>query len=929
MLGFEEYRARMSRGLPIELERWDWIPHIEEDSWFKRVGSQDSSRRNELSPSRFPNSPLVANVAKGKLDLRIGGTFDGFHLVAMLGRGAFSEVFLATQPELASRYVALKIVRRTLNEPGNLARLQHTGIIPLYSIHRIREYTALCMPYFGAATLADWFRNESMESNRNGQSLIGTVRDAELKLTTKAEDSSTTSDQVDGFVENGIPRLWSDAATHPLQRVKRLSHSEFISWFAQRLAAALAHAHDRDIVHGDLKPANILLKNDGEPALIDFNLSRDQALAQESWVGGTLPYMAPEQMQSLLGRKVLINPESDIYSLGIILYELVEGRLPFESPTSSAESDLSRAIEARKDSPRFASRSVSAGMKAIIAKCLEHDPSNRYRNGSLLLEDVERERSHQPLKHAKEPLLSSRIRKIGRRYPKLFSVIPVAMLSSLLIALFACAAVWQMKRADSFAAMNKVRLWRSDVAAALPGLLTQSDSWKTSQDRFQSLMQSVASEKDSSVEPAKILIEKLPPTEQTLFLQDAIDSATLASSLLLERTQGEDDKAKRLSGKWLEVASQLSELHANLDSATLDPAKLEQEGRYDIRVLVESRAQLNHSGGAHVIRRLAGIEPRSLFASIHWLTLGDAFQKVGQVDSALFAFGKVIEQTPGQEIGLVRRAAVHTSVQDWRSAEIDLSKLLSIQPQNALAYAERARVREKLSRIEDAIEDMDHAIEVEPNWNRFYFLRSRLFRLQKNSSESRSDYERGLKLEPSLWDDWVSRALAQLPRSPEKALSDLESAEKIAPDRLEVLQNLAHVHSEYFHDLDRSLSYMKRIVQIYPDNESSLADYCVLLARLGRIEEALEAMQELESGIPRSPPTQYQMACAHALISKVRPESKTIALRYLWRSITRGYGLDVLGQDPDLDPIRSAPLFDAIQSLVRFSKETTATAHQE
>jgi hypothetical protein len=88
-------------------------------------------------------------------------------------------------------------------------------------------------------------------------------------------------------------------------------------------------------------------------------------------------------------------------------------------------------------------------------------------------------------------------------------------------------------------------------------------------------------------------------------------------------------------------------------------------------------------------------------------------------------------------------------------------------------------------------------------------------------------------------------------------------------------------------------------------------------------------MQELESGIPRSPPAQYQMACAHALISKVRPESKTIALRYLWRSITRGYGLDVLGQDPDLDPIRSAPLFDAIQSLVRFSKETTATAHQE
>jgi eukaryotic-like serine/threonine-protein kinase len=98
--------------------------------------------------------------------------------VQLLGSGAFSQVYLARQMSLAGRFVALKVVRQHLREPTHLARLQHTGIVPLYSLHRIGDYSALCMPYCGATTLADWLslnRERGSLPTRDGHSFVETV----------------------------------------------------------------------------------------------------------------------------------------------------------------------------------------------------------------------------------------------------------------------------------------------------------------------------------------------------------------------------------------------------------------------------------------------------------------------------------------------------------------------------------------------------------------------------------------------------------------------------------------------------------------------------------------------------------------------------------------------------------------------------------
>src|SRR5207245_2597093 len=105
-----------------------------------------------------------------------------------------------------------------------------------------------------------------------------------------------------------------------LSKLEGLSYVEAVLWVGARLADGLAHAHERGILHRDLKPANVLITDDGQPMLLDFNLAADvkhRASAAAASVGGTLPYMAPEHLEAFRGRQQSVDVRSDLYSLGV------------------------------------------------------------------------------------------------------------------------------------------------------------------------------------------------------------------------------------------------------------------------------------------------------------------------------------------------------------------------------------------------------------------------------------------------------------------------------------------------------------------------------------------------------------------------------------------------------------------------------------
>src|SRR5207248_7687227 len=140
-----------------------------------------------------------------------------------------------------------------------------------------------------------------------------------------------------------------------------------------QLAAGLAHAHARGILHLDLKPANVLLPDDAEPMLLDFNLSFDAADPERELVGGTVPYMATEQLIDLRTRgRGTVDARTDLYSLGVMAFEMLTGNVPF--PASSRDLiDMDGLIEARRAGPpsvRELNPAVSPAVEAIVHKLL-------------------------------------------------------------------------------------------------------------------------------------------------------------------------------------------------------------------------------------------------------------------------------------------------------------------------------------------------------------------------------------------------------------------------------------------------------------------------------------------------------------------------------------------------------------------------------
>lgn len=284
-------------------------------------------------------------------------------LVEPLGRGAFSRVFVAREPALGNREVVVKCSFAGPHEAFILGSLSHPNIVPVHSSRQdeLQGLTGISMPLLGRSTLADALNRLSAEGSA--------ARTPDL-FTRVAAGA-------------GVPgksgRRGGDYASSSIALV-------------QLVAQGLAAAHAVGVVHGDIKPSNVLLSFTGEPMLMDFNLSAGPSGDFER-AGGTPPYMAPEcladfwRQPSRSDTTRPLDPRSDLFSVGVVLLELLLGRIPFHFDLSRPES-----LPTEKDWQRLIHKAAAVSrepkLQDVLERCLAFDPAKRYPTAAKLAGDL-------------------------------------------------------------------------------------------------------------------------------------------------------------------------------------------------------------------------------------------------------------------------------------------------------------------------------------------------------------------------------------------------------------------------------------------------------------------------------------------------------------------------------------------------------------
>jgi tetratricopeptide (TPR) repeat protein len=524
------------------------------------------------------------------------------------------------------------------------------------------------------------------------------------------------------------PGLASPAANGPAAGfLMRSTYVEVVCWIGACLADALNYAHQRGLVHLDIKPSNVLLAGDGQPMLLDFHLACEiDRLRNKTFdrLGGTVDYMSPEQRAAAealrQGYPITqhLDGRSDIFSLGVLLYESLADRLP------ASDAALSR------QNLRDANPSVTRGLEDVIHKCLAVKPSARYHDAGQLAADLRFHLSNMPLRGVPNRSLLERWQKWRRRKPYAMPLATIG-LAALAMVCVVCGLFYRdrIRTSESLVQQAQREFDNHDydssiehAQGALAGL--RLFPWQTGL-REHSKNITAAAARGRAVAALYKLVDELrfldnQPADDRILAKIAEG----CNQLWEKRAQFALSADDRLRNALLDLAI----LSARLNLQLASPARLVEARRLSRQRLNEAAELCGDSpilelhkrgdivdGASEQANAEIDFKPRVKTPWEHY-AFGRWLMHQGALVQAEQQFKAALDQQPNDFWLNFQLARCSFELQHFEPALVAASICVALEPSKAECYYNRALCHESLQQNDEALADFDHALKWAPDF---------------------------------------------------------------------------------------------------------------------------------------------------------------------------------------------------------------------
>lgn len=796
-----------------------------------------------------------------------------YHLLRRLGGGGMGVVYLAEQPSLARR-VAVKLVRPELlffagsrarfqREVAAIAKLQHPGIVPVHATGEADGVPFLVMEWVAGASLAVLLKQ--LEGRRPDDL---TAADLAAALAQTAPD--VVVDQAAVIA----------AAPGPWWRVSTI--------LVRQVAAAIVHAHGRGVLHRDIKPANVMVTGDGRVQLVDFGLARstnDVAITTTGSPLGSLAYMAPEQVRG----DADLDERTDVYGLGVLLYELLTLHSPFLDVDS--ETTRRRVLAGDCTAPRHRLRTVPRDLETICLRAMASLAAHRYQAVAELVADLDSALVHGPIR-ARRDGVWRRTTRFGRRRPAL-----ATLLVLLAVATPTIGTLWLGRLADREAVAAGERTRRAERISAL-----LEEGWTEYRDRpdhaRRAFEEVLRAEEDSALAVLGLclvdwhrgeddqVVARLarhgavttrhpmllrlgdfasrPPDQFTLPADDVIPPTPIdwfvvgsIARLLAERG---DQAAERRAAACFDQAIQL----AATDELVFHLRRLDS---------------LTELGDPVALRNAVQVVTTRWPQNVIALTTAAGALQTLDPPSALALLARAKALTPDAAIVWARAGLVFRHIGDLDAATTELRRAVELDPDRPECWKELADTRLLAHDLEQAEKTIGEAVRLAPHWPDALDSQGEILSAMGRTDEALAVWQHSIDVAPARGWPWFKRGRCRLRTGDPGAVDDLLAAAARLPQ-------YAIVHGVLTQALRRAgrLAEAKqaaaRAMQLAPEDAYWQLEYGFAQWRLGELDAAEATLAEVIGRLPDD-------TNAHAIrlgLSRERGDARTEAAeQQRWR----------------------------------------------